>query len=103
MSFSRAYHFSSMRQDWETPQWLFDKLDKEFAFTLDACATKATAKCADFFGPEDEAMFHSWSGRVWVNPPYKRNRGWVEKATLEIVNCEVIVIFRNDSERQHGR
>lgn len=32
-------HFSSKTDLWSTPQDFFDKLDKEFSFSLDPCAT----------------------------------------------------------------
>ena len=41
--------FSTGKNDWETPQELFDLLDRDYRFTLDACATKTNAKCARFF------------------------------------------------------
>lgn len=31
-------HFSTGKDDWGTPQDLFDALNKEFGFTLDPCA-----------------------------------------------------------------
>ena len=37
--------FSSERDDWETPQALFDELDAEFHFTLDVCANESNSKC----------------------------------------------------------
>ena len=46
--------FSSKTDNWETPQDLFDELDREFHFTLDACATESNAKVARFFSPEDD-------------------------------------------------
>ena len=41
--------FSSKKDDWETPQWLFDKLDSEFHFTLDPCANDLNHKCDKYF------------------------------------------------------
>lgn len=38
--------FSSASDEWETPQALFDELNKEFHFTLDVCATEKNRKCA---------------------------------------------------------
>lgn len=35
--------------EWSTPQDLFDKLNEEFEFTLDPCATSENAKCPTFF------------------------------------------------------
>jgi len=37
--------FSSERGDWETPQNIFDALNEEFHFTLDAAADINNAKC----------------------------------------------------------
>ena len=37
MAFNRSM-FSSLSGDWATPAALFLELDKEFHFTLDACA-----------------------------------------------------------------
>lgn len=41
--------FSSKTDMWETPQDFFEKLNEEFHFTLDACATPKKAKCESFF------------------------------------------------------
>lgn len=38
--------FTSKTGLWETPQEFFDKLNREFDFTLDACATPENAKCS---------------------------------------------------------
>jgi len=41
-------HYSSKSIEWETPIELFKKLDNEFGFTLDVCATDSNKKCAIF-------------------------------------------------------
>lgn len=76
--------FSSETPEWETPQDLFDELNKEFNFELDVCATKENAKCKDFFSLKENGLLQDWSGkRIWCNPPYGREIGkWVEKAFL---------------------
>lgn len=74
---------SSRRHDWETPQRLFDALNAEFGFTLDAAATRDNAKCAAFFSPDEDGLSQSWAtlGAVWINPPYGPGIGkWVKKA-----------------------
>ena len=77
--------FSSDRMDWETPQWLFDLLDKQYHFDLDVCATKENAKCWNYYTKEDNGLKRKWSGSVWVNPPYGREIGdWVDKAAQQI-------------------
>ena len=40
--------FSSEVDVWSTPQDLFDKLDKEFHFTLDVCADRSNHKCKNY-------------------------------------------------------
>ncbi|TEB06234.1 hypothetical protein Pmgp_03814 [Pelotomaculum propionicicum] len=63
--------FSSETAEWETPQELFDQLNKEFHFTLDVCATSENAKCTRYFTQEVNGLSQSWAGEVcWMNPPY---------------------------------
>lgn len=54
--------FSSNSELWETPQKLFDCLDREFHFTLDPCATKENAKCALFFTEKEDGLKQNWGG-----------------------------------------
>lgn len=78
--------FSSKSDEWETPQNLFDELNKEFDFVLDVCATKENAKCEKYFTKEDNGLTKNWSlygGCKWMNPPYGREIGeWVRKAFM---------------------
>lgn len=74
--------FSTGKNDWETPQELFDLLGRDYRFTLDACATRANAKCARFFSPEEDGLTQDWGGEtVWCNPPYsaKQQDAFVKK------------------------
>ena len=41
--------FSSKTEMWATPADFFNKLDQEFHFTLDPCATPENAKCKIFY------------------------------------------------------
>lgn len=70
----------------ETPDWLFNFLDKEFNFTLDPCAFKEIAKCDKYYNPEDDGLSQDWSDEiVWMNPPYGRGKTykWLKKAYKE--------------------
>lgn len=72
---------SSKTDDWATPQPVFDALNREFHFTLDACASPANAKCRHFYTVADDGLAQEWAGRVWLNPPYGREiEAWLEKA-----------------------
>ena len=78
--------FSSKRDDWETPQAFFDKLDAEFHFTLDPCSTHENAKCKKHFTKAEDGLKQSWAGEtVFCNPPYgKEQIRWIEKAVSSI-------------------
>lgn len=64
---------------------MFNELDAEFHFTLDAASTDDNAKCAEHFTPETDGLEKSWGGHsVFCNPPYGRKLPrWVEKAHRE--------------------
>lgn len=82
---SMSVHYSSRTDEWETPQDLFDILDREFGFTLDVCALPDNAKCPRYFTPRDNGLTQDWNRRgevCWMNPPYGDEiKGWVRKAS----------------------
>jgi len=63
-----------------TPQAFFDRIHRDFAFTLDAAATKGNRKVERYLGPDHanpawrDALQVEWAevttGPVWLNPPY---------------------------------
>lgn len=56
--------FSSKKDDWETPQDLFDELDKEFHFTLDAASSDLNAKCEKHYTLKDDGLSQPWGGVI---------------------------------------
>lgn len=62
--------FSHKTPIWETPQALFEELDREFHFETDVCALPENAKCKRFFTPEMDGLMQEWTGVCWCNPPY---------------------------------
>lgn len=89
---------SSASTEWSTPQDLFDQIDDEFLFDLDAAASKENSKCSFFFTKEQDALTRSWATvRVWLNPPYGRGLiDWIRKAKLEtseIGGARVVVML----------
>lgn len=97
--------FSSDTYEWGTPQTFFDQLDREFDFTLDACATPQNAKCVRFFTKRENGLAHPWPGVVWMNPPYGREIAlWIEKAYREAQMGAVVVALvpaRTDTRWWH--
>lgn len=86
---------TSNSSEWETPQALFKRLDKEFRFTLDVCALPENAKCPRFYTPEDDGLSKEWSGVCWMNPPYGRQISkWVKKAYESVQGgCSVVCLL----------
>ncbi|WP_373768483.1 DNA N-6-adenine-methyltransferase [Jeotgalibaca porci] len=98
---------SSEKDDWETPQDLFDELHKKHNFTLDAAATERNTKLPNYYTVEDNALTQKWEGRVFCNPPYGREiKHWVKKAyeeSLKPYNEKVIMLIpsRTDTSYWH--
>lgn len=85
---------SAYRSDWETPQDLYDRLDAEFHFTLDAAADDSNHKCDTYITKEQDGLSQPWGGIVWCNPPYGRQISkWVRKAFLESVRGVTTVML----------
>jgi len=99
--------FSSKSDEWETPQDLFDRLDAEFHFTLDPCATLENTKCEKYYTRKDNGLLQDWANHtVFVNPPYGRKIGkWVKKSFCEALDHGIIVVMlipaRTDTRYWH--
>jgi site-specific DNA-methyltransferase (adenine-specific) len=87
--------FSSTTDLWATPQDFFDKLNDEFHFDLDPCATPDNAKCPIFFTKEEDGLSKDWAGyRVFCNPPYGRAiAAWVKKCYEESQKPDTLVVM----------
>lgn len=71
------------KKDWGTPVQLFNELDYEFHFDLDACASDHNHKCKPYFTVKDDALGQDWTEykSVFMNPPYGKSIGiWLKKA-----------------------
>lgn len=97
--------FSSNNMCWATPIELFNKLNKEFNFDIDVCASENNAKCNKYFTEHDNGLQQRWSGTCWMNPPYgKEINKWIEKAYIESQNGNTIVCLipaRTDTKYWH--
>jgi DNA N-6-adenine-methyltransferase (Dam). len=105
MSTKMAVHFSSETDEWPTPQDFFDKLNEEFHFTLDVCATPENAKCPRYFTKSENGLLQKWEGICWMNPPYGREIGqWVKKAYESAIGGATVVCLlpaRTDTSWWH--
>jgi len=100
--------FSSKSNEWATPQDFYNKLNAEFGFTLDPCATPSTAKCASYYTKDDDGLSKDWSGHtVFMNPPYgRKQKDWIEKAFQEGEKSGTTVVAlvpaRTDTKAWHN-
>jgi phage N-6-adenine-methyltransferase len=94
---------------WETPQWLFDLLDKEFNFVVDACAVEDNVKAqnGNFFqdaSKEWKSQYLKIPGQcpedsknaVFLNPPYSNPGPFLERAWEFSKNMKVVCLVRDD-------
>ena len=90
--------FSTGKNDWSTPDDLFQRYNAIYNFVLDAAANSTNRKVSSYFGPgglEEDALTADWSpwlkkGSIWLNPPYSRNlqRRFIEKVVNECVKFD---------------
>lgn len=109
--------FSSKTQNWETPQWLFDELHREFNFCIDTCASLENSKCFFYWDEEIDALKQNWGAELktvkticgdlvethltsykgdkilFCNPPYATNKDWIKKASKEAKNGVTTVML----------
>lgn len=100
--------YSTGKDDWETPGEVFEPLNQEFHFTLDACANEKNAKCKRYYTIEQDGLKQDWQGEtVWCNPPYSKGRqdAWVKKCWEESRKPDTTVVMlipaRTDTDRFH--
>lgn len=86
--------FSKNSDEWQTPLDLFEDLDREFHFDLDACATHENTMCPEYFTKEQDGLEQNWGGRtVWCNPPYSQIKQWVRKCYYEGHKPNTVVVL----------
>lgn len=93
---TRKVLFSSEKDYWETPQWLFDSLNEKYHFTLDSAASDENYKCSKYFTKEDDGLSQDWGGHsVFCNPPYgnKETGEWTRKCYEEAKKPETTVVL----------
>lgn len=94
--------FSSASVEWATPDWLFEELDKEFGFLLDACASSENAQCPAYIDEKADCLTTEWGDlmegglvhrSVWMNPPWGRGIGaFVARAQQQSKRYGLVVV-----------
>ena len=98
--------YSSDSIYWETPRHFYDRLNAEFSFTLDVCATPDNAKCEQFYTERENGLAQQWEGICWMNPPYGNEISkWMRKAWISARNGTTVVCLvpaRTDTTWWHS-
>jgi phage N-6-adenine-methyltransferase len=87
---------------WQTPVWFFDKLNKEFNFDIDLCASmhnkKTNIYCSDLLS-EDGALWNQYTllETAFMNPPYSTILPFVKKAWELSENMTVVCLLKVDT------
>lgn len=76
-------HFSTLTDEWKTPESLFNKLNKEFEFNFDPCPL---AKSFD-------GLKIDWGLRNFCNPPYSQLKAWCKKGYEEYLKGKLVVML----------
>lgn len=96
--------YSSNKDDWGTPQDLFDELDREFHFTVDLCADDSNHKCPKYYTKENDGMKADLTGEVvFCNPPYGKQSTlqWVKKCAEAKATVVMLLPARTDTRAFH--
>lgn len=84
MKYKQKNSKDSYSDIWLTPLNLFNELNKEFNFDLDAATEPNNPlDTPNFFTKQDNSLTKEWNGNVFLNPPYSNIDQWVEKAFNE--------------------
>lgn len=55
--------YDNIQNNWATPDWLYDELNKKYKFTFDPCPINGHLKM--------DGLKCEWGKRNFVNPPYQ--------------------------------
>ena len=62
--------FTSNKDDWRTPKWLFNVLNDHFRFHLDVCSDDDNALCKFNYTLEKSCLEYDWLESNYMNCPY---------------------------------
>lgn len=83
MQFKQQYRTGEPGDEWCTPNYIFEPINRVFRFTVDAAANSENTKCSRFL---DDGLEDSWRNEVvWCNCPYTNGsyKYWIQKALEE--------------------
>lgn len=98
----------AIRQQWATPDWMFNYLNKRYGeFTVDAAASENNKKCERFFSEKDDALKQEISRgeKVFLNPPFGDIEPWILWVIDQVKRnkCSFTVVLPHDISTRWAR
>ncbi len=93
----------SRSDDWETPDYVYGPLNKQYGFTCDLAANPANTKCPKFYSQERsflaENEFAKFFGEVcWMNPPFSlAEEFFAQVAKHASYGTKTVAIFKSSN------
>lgn len=89
-----------LRDGWQTPQQLFDELNKQYKFNFDCCASEYNKKCKLFSSKFETDIIEPADLRIanyicWMNPPF--SIAWKMFETFFSIVTKGVAIYRCDN------
>ena len=78
--------FSRNSDEWQTPVELFQDLDREFHFDLDACANSSNHMCDRYFTIQEDGLSQNWGAALCgvIHHTAILNSGYASATTKDI-------------------
>lgn len=94
---------AELRNEYRTPDWVYNPLNRVFDFTLDVAATPENAKTEMYYTIDDNGLSQEWGGielpsgmrhNVFNNPPWSLGvyGDWVKRASDEFIRWGITVV-----------
>lgn len=95
------------RDEWRTPRFVFDYMNRAHRFDIDLAASKDNHLCVTHITRETDALQASWAARGhrgWCNCPYSGIDPWLSKAVEEAKQgfTSVFLIPTPNGEDRYG-
>ena len=75
--------FSRESDDWSTPEYVYDYLNKYYKFDFDPCPLRSTF----------DGLIIDWGKSNFVNPPYSNIKDFVDKAIAQNKKGKTVVML----------
>jgi phage N-6-adenine-methyltransferase len=93
---------ATTKDNWGTPQYIFDFWNERYNFQYDAAADETNHKCEEYMDETFDSLARNWPSpaRFWLNPPFGNLLGWVERCAIENQERQatILSLFPNNTD-----